>query len=367
MASVRPIPKSYYYSGQGRLGIGDRDPATGEFSNLIFVGNVTSLTIDIATTKFDHKESMSGQRAVDLSIVQEKNATFKITAESLILELLSLGLYGTNSVIGAGTVASEVHKVRKGHAIPLKNANVSNIVVTPQGGGSPYTEGTDYQADEGFGTIYTLAGGSMVDGANVTVNYSHGAFDQIDAFTQFTAPEKYLRFEGLNTVDGSLRLIEIPRASFDPLTGMEMINEELGSGEFNGSVLPDLTITAAGASQYFRERRVGGTGSSIVVPTIVAAVVQNASPNSMVLTASDALTSPNPTGAGGFTVATTGAACTVSSVTVSGNTVTLALSRAITAGETISLTYAPPVSNPLANTYGQVSAFSGKAVTNNVT
>jgi uncharacterized repeat protein (TIGR02059 family) len=366
MASVRPIPVSYYYSGQGRLGIGDRDPTTGEYSNLIFVGNVTSLTIDIATTKFDHKESMSGQRAIDLSIVQEKNATFTMNAESLILDLLSLGLYGTNSVISAGVVAAEIHKVVKGQAIPLKHPNVTGVIVAPEGGGSAYVEGTDYQVDEGFGTIYTLASGGMVDGGNVTVNYNHGAFDQIDAFTQFTAPERYLRFEGLNTVDGSLRLIEIPRASFDPLTGMEMINEELGSGEFNGSVLPDLTIIQTGASQYFRERRVGGAGSSIIVPTIAAAVIANADPDSLVLTASQALTSPNPTGAGGFTVATTGAAVTVSSVTVAGSTVTLALSRAIAAGETVSLSYAPPVSNPLANTYGTVSAFSGKSVTNNV-
>lgn len=366
MASTRPIPKSYYYSGQGRLGIGDRDPLTGEFSNLIFVGNVTSLTFDIATTKFDHKESMSGQRAVDLSIVQEKNATFKITAESLILDLLALGLYGASTVLASGTVASEAHKVVKGQAIPLKNPNVSGAVVTPQAGGTAYAEGTDYQIDEGFGTVYPLASGTMIEDEIVTIGYSHGAFDQIDAFTQFTAPERYLRFEGLNTVDGSLRLIEIPRAAFDPLTGMELINEELGTGEFNGTVLPDLTITAQGASQYFRERRVGGVGSSIVIPTIVAAVIQNAQPTKIVLTASDALTSPAPTGAGGFVVATTGTSATVSSVVVAGAVVTLTLSRSIAAGEVVSVSYTPPGSNPLANTYGTVSAFAGKSVINNV-
>lgn len=85
MASVRPIPESYYYSGQGRLAIGDRNESTGALSNLVFVGNVTSLTIDIATTKFEHKESMSGGRLIDLTIIQEKNATFKFSSESLDL------------------------------------------------------------------------------------------------------------------------------------------------------------------------------------------------------------------------------------------------------------------------------------------
>ena len=47
MAQIRPVPTSYYYSGQGRLGIGDRDPVTGAFDNVTYVGNVTSLTTDI--------------------------------------------------------------------------------------------------------------------------------------------------------------------------------------------------------------------------------------------------------------------------------------------------------------------------------
>ena len=261
MATVRPIPKSYYYSGQGRLGIGDRDATTGELKNVVFVGNVTSLTVDIATTKFEHKESMSGDRAIDLTIVQEKNATFKFTAESLSLTLLAAGLYGTSTANAGATVASEIHlNAKKGTAIPLKFPNVSAVVVTT--GASPgyataMVEGVDYAVDEGFGTIYLLAGGAVfTDGGGIKVAYTYGAFDQIDAFTQGTPPEKYIRFEGLNTVNGDLRLIDIPRASLDPLTGLEFINEELGSGEFNGNILPDLTVTNPALSKYFRERRI---------------------------------------------------------------------------------------------------------------
>lgn len=260
MATTRPIPSSYYYSGQGRLGIGDRNP-DGSYSNLIFVGNVTSLTVSVATTKFEHKESMSGQRAIDLTIVQEKNATFSFTSESLTLELLALGLYGRNSATAAGTVAVEDHTFTKvGSAIPLLYPNVSDVVVTPVAApGTPLVAGTDYDVDEGFGTIYPKAG--MAPGA-YKIAYEYGAFDQIDAFTNATPPERYLRFEGLNTVNGDLRLIEVPRAAFDPLTDMEFINEELGAGEFNGNVLPDLSIVAEGASQFFRERRVAAPATA---------------------------------------------------------------------------------------------------------
>lgn len=259
MATVRPIPTSYYYSGQGRLGIGSRNPTTGELYDLLFVGNVTSLSIDIATTKFEHKEAMTGQRLIDLTIIQEKNATFKFTAESLALDLLSTGLYGSKSSVVSGTVTAEVHLARRGYAIPLAHPGVSAVTIsTVAAPVTPLVEGVDYTVDEGFGTVYINSLSTVVNadpGENVNVSYSYGTYDKLEAFTQGTPPERFLRFEGLNTVNGDLRLLDIPRASFDPLTGLEFINEELGAGEFNGTLLPDLTVTQAGVSQYFRERR----------------------------------------------------------------------------------------------------------------
>lgn len=364
MASYRPVPQSYYYSGQGRLGIGDRDPATGAKSNLIFVGNVTSLTVDIATTKFEHKESMSGDRAIDLTVVQEKNATFSFTSESLILSLLEVGLYGNKSTVAPGAVVSEAHTAIPGAAIPLKHANVSGVAVTGTGA---LVAGTDFQVDEGNGTVYFPAsGGAITVPTAVTVSYTHEAYDRLDAFMTGTPPERFLRFEGLNTVNGDLRIIDIHRAAFDPLTGMEFINEELGSGEFNGNILPDLTIVEPGVSRYFQERRVYASAAATVVPSLVAAVVEDLTDTALDLTFSQALTSANPAGAGGFTIASTGAAVTVTGVAITGTDVTLTLSRAIAAGETMYLSYTPPGSNALAGANGAVAAFSGYAVTNNV-
>lgn len=257
MAQIRPVPVSYYYSGQGRLGIGDRDPVTGAFDNVVYVGNVTSLTTDIAIQKFEHKESMSGDRGIDLTVVQEKNATFKFTAESLKLDLLAIGLYGVNSTVAGGTVVGESHKVKRGQAIPLRHPKVSAIVVKKAA--ATINEATNYDYDAGFGTIYIKAtAADLQDDDTVTVDYTYAGHDKLEAFTVQTPPERYLRFEGLNTVDGSLRLVEIPRAAFDPLTGLEFINEELGSGEFGGNLLPDLTVSANNVSRYMREKRMAG-------------------------------------------------------------------------------------------------------------
>lgn len=257
MAQIRPVPSSYYYSGQGRLGIGDRDPVTGAFDNVVYVGNVTSLTADIAVQKFEHKEAQSGDRAIDLTIVQEKNATFKFTAESLKLDLLAIGLYGASSTVAGGTVTGESHKVKRGTAVPLRHPKVSSIVVRKAA--ATINEATNYDYDAGFGTIYIKAtAADLVDNDVITIDYTYAAHDKLESFTVQTPPERYLRFEGLNTVDGSLRLVEFPRAAFDPLTGLEFINEELGTGEFGGNLLPDLTVVTAGVSRYMREKRAAG-------------------------------------------------------------------------------------------------------------
>jgi len=256
MASVRPTPSSYYYSGQGRLGIGSRNATTGELYDLLFVGNVTSLTIDIAVKKFEHKESMTGNRSIDLTIIQEKNATFKFTAESLKLDLLALGLYGAKSAVTGTSVTDEVHLARRGYAFNTLHPNISALTLTTVTGATSLVEDTDYTYDSGFGTIYIKSTSTVVDvdpGENINVDYTYGAYDQLDAFTTGTPPERFLRFEGLNTVNGDLRVIDVFRGAFDPLTGLQFINEELGSGEFAGNILQDTTRVSG--SQYFIERR----------------------------------------------------------------------------------------------------------------
>lgn len=367
MPSIRPIPQSYYYSGQGRLGIGTRD-SNGIVNDLIFVGNVTSLNMEIGTEKFEHKESMSGQRAIDLTIVQERTANFSFTAESLILDLLSVGLYGQHaSVAGATDTLTTV--CTKGKAIPLRHPNVE--ITSIVSGATPLVEGVDYGVDEGFGTVYILATSTVIttEDQAITIGYTYGDHDKLEAFTTGTPPERFLRFEGLNTINGDLRMIDLYRANFDPLTGMEFINEELGSGEFGGTLLPDLNIVDPTLSQYFRERRVYATSAGTQpVPVVSTAVIPDtAGDDTIVLTMSQALTSADPAGAGGFTIAASGSAVTVTAVDVTGTTVTLTTSRAFAAGEVVFLSYTQPGTNNLANANGNVASFAGRAVTNNVT
>lgn len=247
---TRPIPTSYYYSGQGRLLIGERNSTTGAFENGIAVGNVTSLTIDIAVTKFEHKESMSGVRAIDATVITEQKGTFKFSTESLSLANLALGLYGETSTTSSSAVVGETHAYDEGRIIALKKPKVSSVVVKV--GMTTAVLGTDYLLDADFGTIYPIVGSSVItDGSTVTVDYTPAAVARMDGFTTGTAPERFLRFEGLNTYDGKGCLLELPRCAIDPMTGLEMINQDFGKADFSGNILQDSLITTG--SKYFRQ------------------------------------------------------------------------------------------------------------------
>ena len=97
---------NYYYSGQGSLYSAKRDAATGKPLGFLPIGNVPSLSLDIEISKFEHKESESGNRSLDLTIVQEKKGKFTFSMESVPAENLAIGLYGTSAKVVSGTVST---------------------------------------------------------------------------------------------------------------------------------------------------------------------------------------------------------------------------------------------------------------------
>lgn len=304
---------NYYYSGQGSLLVGARTVA-GKPAGLIPVGNVPELTIDIATTLFEHKESESGDRLTDLTINKENKGTFAFKLENLSLDNLALGLYGTSIIVPTASVTNEIVGVYAGLKSPLNFPDVSAVTVEatdglaatsfpattavtlgqyikpaasplryykvtvagttggteptwPTNGGTVVSgtatlqdmgtvikvAGTDFVLDAKFGTIEGIAlaaGVGFESGRNATVDYTYAGSSKMDAFT-VPAPERWLRFQGLNTVDGSSIIVDIFKAKFDPLTGYGLIVEDIAAVDMKGTILADaLQVTG---SKYFRQ------------------------------------------------------------------------------------------------------------------
>lgn len=252
-----------YYSGQGSLYIAERDATTGKAKGFLAIGNVPELTINIETTKFEHKEAESGARLLDLTIVKEKKGTFEFKLENLNLDNLALALWGTKATVAGGTVAAgaagEVVTIPQaasaGMRFPLANPKISAVTVNDGATGLvPYVLGTDYTIDATNGVI--IISGAIVTaaasaGTTIKVSYTYAGYTKVDAFMQNSAPERWLRFEGINTVDDSTVIVDMFRAQFDPMTGYALLNEELGVVDMKGSILAD-SLQSSG-SKFFRQ------------------------------------------------------------------------------------------------------------------
>lgn len=246
--------QNYYYSGQGTLYVAKRDATTGRPMGFSSIGNVPELTIDVSVSKFEHVESESGNRLLDLQLLKERKGAFKMKMENITPENLALGLYGESAQIATGTITGEVVTAHLGFRCPLAHPDVSAVVVKDDTDTTTYTANTDYTLDAKNGVLTFLSSGTIVEGDAVHVNYTHAAYKNMEAFTQALATERWLRFEGLNTVDGSRVIVDAFRAQFDPLTNYGLINADIASLDVSGALLVDPFVTSG--SKFFRQRNV---------------------------------------------------------------------------------------------------------------
>jgi hypothetical protein len=258
---------NYYYSGQGSLLIATRTGA-GQPAGFTELGNVPNCEVSIEVAKFEHKESESGSRAVDLSLVNEKKGTFTMTLESMSPDNLATAFWGTSTVNAAGVAATATVLLYLAKSSPLPFPGVSSVVIKDTATGLiTYEFGTSLTdvlslngwVDQTNGSIHVFsdadqttngAAANITNGMSVAVTYNHVANNRLDAFTE-TSMERWLRFEGMNTVDGKAVIVDIFKAQLDPMQGYGLINEEIGSFTVSGSMLYDSLQTSG--SKFFRQ------------------------------------------------------------------------------------------------------------------
>ncbi|QWS69917.1 major tail protein [Vibrio phage vB_VpS_PG28] len=248
--------ESYYYSGQGVVMMGEID-ANGNAHALRPIGNVSALSIAIETSRTEHKESQTGARGTDKVITTEVGASVNMTIEHLIQDNLALGLYGETGQVAAKTDATlTVSKVMLGTVTPLDAIKITSISV------DTFVEGENYRVNKEAGSIYWMttaeqsaanAGSMLAEDAEVTITYSSEAHKKLDALTSSAAPTRFLRFEGLNTVENNDPVvIDIFKFESSPLAEYALINEEISNIALEGNALADTSRTAG--SKYFVQR-----------------------------------------------------------------------------------------------------------------
>ena len=242
-----------YFSGQGRVFIGKRD-LNGNADGLQFVGNVPELRVSPSVETIEHQEAQTGQRLTDLQILRSVSAEFTCVLEELLPVNLALALYGNALTVAPGTVANErlPNPLKPGHLYPLAKQNVSAVVVRDSSPTPRVLPAAQYSLNAKHGSLSindTTAGGPFVQ--PFTVDYAYGAAQSTAMFTQ-PLPERWVRFEGLNTANSNREVvIDLYRVSISPTRELSLIGDELMRFELTGRVLADLTKPADGAMGQF--------------------------------------------------------------------------------------------------------------------
>lgn len=253
----QPLVTSKYYSGQGRCMMAERDPLNGLPKGLLPIGNVPALTIGIAETTEDHKESWSGSRAVDDTTVTETVVNVTITMESFDPVNLALGLKGTSTLEAAAVApVSALVKLYKGKWTALPHVNIAALAVGT--GGTPGDlADTMLIVDEANGLVQldSTATTTYVDGADVELEYTHGAQVDVQAMTTTINQERYFVFSGLNTKDGKAVRLVVPRLQIQPFTELGKIGDTIAQVELTCRALPDPFLASTpGVSAFFSEK-----------------------------------------------------------------------------------------------------------------
>jgi hypothetical protein len=242
-----------YFSGQGRVYIGARD-INGNAAGLKFVGNVPDLKLALSVDTLEHQESQSGQRLTDLQLIKTKKGEFSCTLEELLQANLELALYGSTTAGVSGTVTAEVlaNVIAPGSLYLLSHQNVSSVVVKDSTGSPKTLSPSQYTVNAKHGSISindVTTGAPYVE--PYKVDYSYGAVNATAMFTQ-PLPERWVRFEGLNTADSNREVvIDLYRVAINPAKDLSVIGNDLMKFELSGQVLADLTKSATGAFGQF--------------------------------------------------------------------------------------------------------------------
>lgn len=234
-----------YFTGQGKVYLATRN-AQGVPGAMAFLGNTPNLELNLEIDTMDHIESYTGNRARDARIIKTKKGTVSMSMEDFSLDNLALALYGKQVTVAGSSVVDEVlaGTLVAGSRYLLANQKVTSLVIkdstaTPK----TLTAGTNYSAtadDLIYGAFTVL---DLTTPAGITqplkASYTYGARTDLALFTE-QIPERYLRFEGINTADGSKVMLELYKLSFDP-AGLSLINDDWNKQDLKAELLVDTT------------------------------------------------------------------------------------------------------------------------------
>lgn len=206
------------------------------------LGNVPEFGLEIGAEVLEHRESMTGQRTTDFTMVQTTSVNFSGQLEQVDAENLKYILSGMQHEVAAEPAKTEsLGAVKAGDEIKLAGYNLTDVTFTDSAE-PPVAIPTDkYIVDLVFGTVKFKEDNSTP----VVAKYTTGAVVHTTVASDFSS-EYELFFKGINTVTGENVAVTLHRTKKSPETEFPLIHEELGSYSISGQALSDVTKASDG-------------------------------------------------------------------------------------------------------------------------
>lgn len=240
------------FSGQGEISLHTRTNGLPDAGQLL--GDTNNFKVTTSTEVEDHLEKRSGNRLTNGRLQKANKVNVSFDLENWTKENLAIGLYATIVAGGAGTVTAELmpNPLEIDKRVILAHQNVSSVVVTDSTGSPKTLPAGQYEVSAKPGSIVFT---DITSGAPYVLPfkaaYSYAEMSWLTMFTQ-TIPERWLRFEGVNTGhNNDPVVVDLYRVSFDPFSDLSLINDSYASIPLAGSALYDSTKADSGAFGRF--------------------------------------------------------------------------------------------------------------------
>lgn len=211
-----------YYYGQGKVYLARRDE-NGRPGAFRWIGDVSALSVTLAFEQKTSKSSRGGKLVNTRRYMTSQSGVVTSTWHNFSAENLSL-LLNSNVVRNyPEIIEKEVlpQNISAGDRIALFHQNVWGVEINGM------VEGRDYSVDASWGMIDFI---STPVHQPISVDYAHANSSSISIFSN-NRDEFVFRYESINLAESNQHmLVELFRLSFEPLTTLQLINNDSSIG-----------------------------------------------------------------------------------------------------------------------------------------
>lgn len=240
------------FSLQGYIKIGKRLP-NGKPGPLFWAGNVPEATLDLSVENATKAESFTGGRGPYGKMKTGQTARFTGTFDEWLVPVLALQLHSRSVETDTGTVTGEVFPpgLVVGDQIRLDHPYVSDLVITDASGTPAEVAEDDFRLVGHNDAVVELLGLGSYE-QPFSAAYAHAAYTSLEFFSE-QPEEVYVVGDFINTETGASLIIDMYRASFDPVANLGLIHAEYGSLPFGADILLDpLNLDENGRGGYVK-------------------------------------------------------------------------------------------------------------------